>query len=246
MLIYPVVFKEIFEPLIDLVYPRNCLICGAFSGGSNNNNPVCKVCWDKIDYNLPPFCHKCGRHILDNEALCKSCRNKEFSFTRAWSAANYSGAVRHLLHLFKYNNKTSLARPFGNLLVEFFETYNLARFKLDYLLAVPLHPARLREREYNQSGLLCEEIAKITGIKISKNNLRRIKHTAFQSDLTLDERFNNVSGAFVLKKPQEFAQKNILLVDDLLTTGATCSEAAGVLRQAGADNVYVLTLATTL
>ncbi len=130
-------------------------------------------------------------------------------------------------------------------MVDFLTTYNLARFKFDYLMAIPLHPARFREREYNQSNLLCKEISKMLGIENSENNLVRIKHTSFQSGLTEKRRQQNIFGAFTLQKPKEVSEKNILLVDDLLTTGATCSEAAKVLRCAGANQIYCFTLAIT-
>ncbi len=246
MLIYRVVLKEIFHPLIDLIYPKNCLICHNFFTDSNQNSPACKACWDKIEYNLPPICNICGRHIQNGESACEACRNKEFKFTRAWSVVNYDDLMRHLIHLFKYRNKTSLSKPFARLMADFFQNYNLSRFKFDYLIAVPLHPARFREREYNQSQLICAELARILGMRNLKNNLKRIKYTAFQSSLNENERFHNIEGAFALRNHGgELLGKNILLIDDLLTTGATCSEAAGTLRQAGANQVYVLTLAVT-
>jgi len=245
MLIYRVVLKKIFGPVLDLIYPKNCLICHNFPAEINTDNPVCFACWDKIERNLPPFCTKCGRHTEEPESLCRACQKRELGFTRAFSVVNYTGAMRHLLHLFKYKNKTSLAKPFAALMADFFERYNLSRFKFDNFLSVPLHPTRLREREYNQSELLCEEMEKLLGIKNLTKNLKRIKHTAFQSSLNEDMRLNNTKGAFELKNPQDVFKKNILLIDDLLTTGATCSEAANIFKKSGANEIYVLTLATT-
>ncbi|MDP2939574.1 MAG: ComF family protein [Candidatus Omnitrophota bacterium] len=245
MLIYFVVLKEIFAPLVDLIYPHNCLICHKFLSERSQNNPVCKACWEKIELNLPPFCLKCGRHVSEIESICKSCKKKEYKFKRCFSVANYTGVIRDLIHLFKYKNKTSLSKSLARLMVNFFQTYNLSRFKFDYLVALPLHTTRLREREYNQTELLTREMSKMLGLNLSLNNLKRIKHTTPQSALKEDLRIYNIMGAFALKNPDEFAQKNILLVDDLLTTGATCTEAAQVLNEACVNDIYVLTLAIT-
>lgn len=245
MLIYRVVFKRFIEPLLDLIYPRNCLICGSFLGNTNRDNPVCLNCWGKIEYNLPPFCTKCGRHILSEQQLCKACLERELNFTRAFSLANYTGVMRNLIHLFKFKNKTALAKPFAAMIADFFKDYTLGRFNFDYLAAMPLHPTRFREREYNQSQLISMHLSSMLGIKNSSDNLKRIKHTTPQSNLSERKRWDNVQGAFAIRNPSEFAQKNILLMDDLLTTGATCSSAAEALKKAGANQVYVLTLATT-
>lgn len=245
MLIYRVVFKRVFAYLIDLVYPNNCLICHNFLAEENQYGPVCKACWDKIEHNKPPFCSRCGRHIVEAESLCKNCQKKEFGFSRSWGAANYSGIMRSLIHFFKFKNKTSLAIPFARLMADFFKDYNLARFKFDYLIAMPLHPTRLREREYNQSDILCKELTKMLGIKSLSDSLKRIRNTASQSALNEERRIKNIAGAFCVENPEELNNKNLLLIDDLLTTGATCSEAANILRKSGANQVFVLTLATT-
>ncbi len=237
--------KEIFESLTGLIYPHNCLICHKFLPGKNEDNPICQVCWNKIEYNLPPFCNICGRHTLEAEHICKACSKRKHNFDRAWSVANYSGVMRQLIHLFKYQGKAGLNRPLAKLMAEFFVAYNLDRFKFDCLMAVPLHPARLREREYNQSQLLSEELGRMLNLKHSLNILRRIKHTPFQSALKENQRFANVKQAFKVNNKEGLSQ-NVLLVDDLLTTGATCSAAAGVLKQSGASQIHVLTLATAL
>jgi len=239
------VLKEFFESLVDLIYPRNCFICHKYLSGNNKNNLICQACWDKIEYNLPPFCNICGRRTLEAEGFCKACSKREYGFDRAWSVVNYSGVIRQLIHLFKYQNQPSLARPLAGLMIGFFNTYHLERFKFDCLVAIPLSPARLREREYNQSELLAAELGRLVNLGEPLNILKRIKHTPFQSGLKENQRFANVQGAFEIRKKEKLTHKNILLVDDLLTTGATCSEAAGILKQAGASQIHVLTLATT-
>ena len=125
----------------------------------------------------------------------------------------------------------------------FAQTYQLPLEKFDLAVAVPLHPVRFRERGYNQSSLLVEEISRAFRIPGSTDNLIRIRHTQNQARIATKNRWTNIHDAFRIKAPSEFEKKSILLVDDLLTTGTTASEAARVLKQAGAQRVQVFTLA---
>ena len=115
--------------------------------------------------------------------------------------------------------------------------------KFDIIIPIPLHDVRLRERGYNQSKLLAEGISQRFHIKLSDKNLMRIRHTKNQAMLKQKERWTNIQGAFRIKYPGDFFNKTILIIDDLLTTGATASEAACMLKNSGAKRVDILTLA---
>jgi competence protein ComFC len=237
-------FKDFLGSLVNLIYPANCFVCKKHLG-PEIPTPVCANCLDKIEKNLPPFCAKCGGNLKEAEVqsgICSACRSRDYGFKRAWSATIYRGAMEELIHLFKYKNKSQLARPLSKMMVDFIKNYNLALKGFDILVAVPLHSSKLREREYNQAQLLTEHISNYLNIPCSEGNLQRKRPTQPQSNLTGPERWNNVIDAFGVKNPEEFKDKRALIIDDLLTTGATCSEIAKTLKDSGADSVYALTL----
>ena len=128
-------------------------------------------------------------------------------------------------------------------MISFIKTTPVDLRDTDVLVPVPLHPVRLRERGYNQSALLTEEIARRFDLPVSSDNLIRIRHTQNQALIVGKNRWTNIQGAFRIKYSSRFLEKSVLMVDDLLTTGATVSEAARVLKSAGAKKVRVLTAA---
>ena len=183
---------------------------------------------------------------MDNElGVCRSCQKAKLHFRRAYSALAYEGKVKQLISLFKYKGKMSLSKPLANLLTDFIKQYTIPLHTIDIVMPIPLHSVRLRQREYNQSQLLAEELTNIFDLRLDTKTLSRIKNTAAQVNLDDQQRWQNISGAFALREKESVLNKTVLLVDDLITTGATCSEAAYTLQEAGAKEVYVLTLAST-
>jgi ComF family protein len=176
--------------------------------------------------------------------ICRSCRRFSVDFDTAWAACLYNEPVRQLIHLYKYKHKTVLRHHFFNILFSFITAYRIPLCH-NLVVPVPLHPTRLRERGYNQSQLLAELLAKYYNINLCINNLVRVRNTPSQSVLGQKERWTNIRQAFRIKQPDEFQNQEILLIDDLLTTGATASEAARILKEAGAKRVDVLTIAIT-
>lgn len=237
---------DFISGLKDIIYPKNCLICGEKPGKDSVDELVCLNCWAAIKKNIPPFCAVCGRS-LDNKSLTKSvccaCLKRPMHFDRAFAPCVYEGPIINLIHEFKYNLKDYLAPALSSLILDFIADYDIPVKSMDLIVPVPLHPARLREREFNQALLLGEKISAAYNIPVSADNLIRKKYTKNQAELESPARLINVSGSFAVKTPELFQDKNILLVDDVLTTGATCSEAAGALKNAGTRKVFVLTLA---
>jgi ComF family protein len=239
-------FINLITGLKDIVYPRACLICKGDLSKTCADELVCIKCWKAIKKNTPPFCRRCGRS-LDKKSLakniCSACLKRPLDFDRAFAPCVYEGPIKELIREFKYNNKDYLAPVLSGLMTDFIRDYDVPVGFLDLIIPVPLHPARLRQREFNQAELLSRQIAALYNKTVSSDNLVRLRHTKNQAELESTERLTNVKGSFSLKAPELIKGKNILLVDDVLTTGATSSEASKVLKKAGAYIVFVLTLA---
>lgn len=240
--------KDLLQGLGHLVYPPHCLVCSTHYTDPSGPG-VCPPCRAAIVFNHPPFCRKCSRclgvHI--EQTYCKECRNAKPSFDFAWSACLYEDPLKDLIHRFKYGQKTQLRRLFAEVMISFIKEYGLDTGQFDAIVPIPLSSTRSRERGYNQAQLLAQEIAGEFSIPLAPegNHLRRIRHTDPQSFLDEKQRWTNIKGAFTIRKLRNLRHKNILLIDDLLTTGATAAEAARVLKTAGAGIVGVLTLAIT-
>jgi len=151
--------------------------------------------------------------------------------------------MRRLIHLLKYGHRTLLRHFFLEKILVFLDDYRVNLEPVDLVIPVPLHAARFRERGFNQARILADMIAKNLGKPLFSSYLKRNIHTRHQAVLSKKERWTNIEGAFTIKHSSPFKNKHILLVDDLLTTGATASEAAKALKAAGTAKVGVLALA---
>jgi len=236
----------LLKGLKDLIYPNYCLVCKNRIEAAKEQNLVCPGCWDKVEKNIPPFCASCGRH-LDAKAIakniCSSCANVKFYFDRAFSPCLYTGTVKKLIHEFKYGGKDYLGEPLGSIMNTFIRDYNLPIEHLDFIIPVPLHKSRQREREFNQAEILSRQVAEEFNKELLTGALIRSKPTKTQTELTLEERRRNVEESFRVSQPELIKDTNLLLIDDVLTTGATSNEAAKSLKEAGAKIVLLMTLA---
>lgn len=237
---------RLIKGLADIIYPKICLSCKNRLGASSLDNFICSQCWEKIKKNTPPFCYSCGRHLEKSEltkSICANCLRMRLHFDRAFSPCIYEGTIKDLIHEFKYKGKDYLGLPLSNLMIEFIKEYNVPVDCLDFIIPIPLHKARLREREFNQAQILSQCICKEFKKDILTDTLIRHRPTKTQTELETSQRLLNVKGSFLVSNGWNLKGKNILLVDDVLTTGATSSEAALTLKNAGAGIVFVLTLA---
>jgi ComF family protein len=231
------------SPMLDLFYPRNCIGCGAVSPEALGH-----LCWDcladtpKVE---PPFCACCGDPVagdIQHDYICFSCAREKPSFERARSVVRYDGAVGEALRALKYHAALWMVPDLAGLL----HACVLAEYsgvEFDWVTAVPLYPVRFRSRGFNQSALLGRELARRMGLPFRAGALRRVRPTVSQTGLTASQRTDNVCGAFrggVLVRPRG---RRILLVDDVMTTGATVNACAKALRQGGAVAVHVVTVA---
>lgn len=238
----------IIRQLLHLILPVACEACGL----DLTDDPVpffCQPCWASIKPLAGPACPRCGRPFASTVALtyspshlCQACRLRRPAYTNAWSLYPYTPPLQDAIRLFKYRGKVALADALGELM-------NAALQQppdVDLVMPVPLHPSRLREREFNQSLLLADRLNFRLRLPLSHDNLVRLRRTEPQTELSRTARLKNLRKAFAVLRPLEVAGKRILLVDDVMTTGTTVNECAKVLRKAGAADVYVGTLARTL
>jgi ComF family protein len=229
--------------LLDLIYPRVCCSCeGAVTGEEGH------LCWDcaaALAYIAHPFCSICGDPVegrVDEEFVCYACAEKRPYFTRARSAIRYRGVGQTLLRHFKYHRRLWIADELAHLLHACVETYYEAA-AFDAIVPVPLYPVRQRERGFNQAETLARLLARTMRKPLMNKNLVRIRPTPTQTHLTARERAFNVKGAFKVRRCSAIRGARLLLVDDVMTTGATVNECARELRGAGAGEVFVVTVA---
>ncbi len=228
----------------NLVFPEDCRVCES-PLKNISRIPVCDKCLHAPEPLVAEhFCSQCSTPFLnsaplDSEGRCRLCRAGLTGFQRAWSFGEYDGALRKLIHLFKYKRVEPLAQPLGVMLSRALPR----QFEFDAVVPMPLHWLRLWRRGFNQSESLARVLSERTGIPVVAGALTRRKSTAAQAGLTGAQRRLNVSGAFAVKRRHLIENRRVLLVDDVLTTGATAASCAAALRRAGAREVSVLTLA---
>lgn len=243
---YSIMLRGLLKGLTDLIYPNCCLACKNRIKPDAKQNFICAPCRDKIEINLPPFCASCGRRLAkDNLAknICSGCLKTRFHFDRAFSPCKYNGTIKKLIHEFKYAGRDYLGESLGSIMNSFIKEYALPIEYVDFIIPMPLHNSRLREREFNQAQILSEKVGKEFNKEVLPGVLVRDKATRAQVELNPEERLLNVKNSFRVTRPALVKNMNLLLIDDVLTTGATSSEAARSLKESGAGIVFVMTLA---
>ena len=236
--------RNIFLGLLDILYPRHCFACDR-SLHEEENSYICENCLEKIKESEVRRCAKCGFGLgpgtISSDKGCPECENTNLRFEKSFFVSDNKGPLKNLIHQFKYHKHVCLIKPLGDLLIGFLQQDIIT--EIDVVVPVPLHWKKKKERGFNQSELMAKKICKKLSLPISINNLRRVKNTSSQTLLSRLQRQKNVNGAFKVKNPETFLKKNVLLVDDVLTTGITASECARTLKNAGAKEVYLLALA---
>ena len=236
--------RNIFSGLLDILYPRHCFACDK-SLHEEKNSYICEDCLEKINGSETKRCTKCGFELGQGIAFsskgCPECENTSLRFERSFFVSDNKGPLRNLIHQFKYHKHVCLIKPLGDLLIGLLRQDIIP--EIDVVVSVPLNWKKKQKRGFNQSELMAKRICKELSLPISINNLRRVKNTLSQTQLSRLQRQKNVNGAFKVKEPEMFLKKNVLLVDDVLTTGITASECARHLKNAGAKKVYLLALA---
>jgi competence protein ComFC len=228
--------------LVSLFYPPFCAAC---SGVVEPGEYLCGVCADDAPRLRPPFCAKCSQPFagaITDSFTCANCQNRVLHFDAAVSAYRSRGVVRQVMHDFKYGHQVHLRHVLAGWLAAALEDPRLAGRRFDLIVPVPLHPARKRERGFNQAELLARALSRTTGIRLH-SALQRTRYTTTQTQFDRAERMENLKGAFRLRRGSNVQDLRVLLVDDVLTTGSTLSECAAVLNRAGALSVHAATAA---
>ncbi len=229
------------EALIDLVYPPHCAACGA---SQPRDRWMCGPCEASVKRIAEPKCPACSRPLdgaLD-AFRCPNCHGETRHLEFAVAVMRSEGIVRELIHRFKYGRELHLRRPLGNWLAEALDDPRFAAIEGLRLAPVPLHPARQRERRFNQSEALTEWVARRSGMPAERPLVRR-RHTITQTHFDRRQRMRNLRDAFALRHNAGVKDKSFLLVDDVLTTGSTLDECARVLLEGGARSVQAITVA---
>ncbi|HSS98911.1 MAG TPA: ComF family protein [Terriglobales bacterium] len=245
------------ESLFATLFPANCRLCSA-PLINISRLPVCEECLLEIRPIAGGTCSVCGERIVspyilagDGDSKCGLCRRLDPPYTKAVAYGSYSGGLRDLIHLLKYEQVRPAAEVLGRMLAE--AIAHLEPLFGDgpvQVIPVPLYIGKFRQRGFNQSGLITKAALKLNSaggkLVLRDRILERRRETQSQIGLTRHQRRENIRGAFAIAKPEQVAHSEFLLVDDVFTTGTTVSECARVLRRAGASKVWVATVARTL
>jgi ComF family protein len=228
--------------LVDFFFPPQCLSCNSVVPAQG---ALCLPCWQLVQFITDPYCQCCGQPFdfaIGDQALCGACLRERPLFSRARAVFRYDEHSRALVTKLKYADQTQLASIYGAWLSRFGKELVAAS---EVIVPVPLHYWRFIGRRYNQSALLAHGLHKKSGLPFIPDGLKRIRATEPQPGLTHRQRHDNVKGAFSAhpKRTAALKGRSVLLVDDVMTTGATLSECAKALLKAGAAQVNVLTLA---
>ncbi len=228
--------------MLEIFFPKTCSFCTSLT-----DKPLCMNCtedlylMDKVD-----CCAKCGEpfgHIeksAEGNELCLRCIKDEFYFDFARSVFFHKGFIKELVHKLKYRKKIILAQALSELLIL---NFPFSAFDFDTVIPVPLHKSKLRKREYNQSSLLAKKVAGYFNCNFDPFNLVKINKSKPQFEMgNLLQRIKNVRNLFEARSNKNIEGKNILLIDDVYTTGSTINECSKVLLKAGAAKIGALTL----
>ncbi len=234
-----------FSAVTNLLFPPRCQVCDRFC-----DTPLCSACAESFHRLRPPWCERCGKPFpahVKTPPLCADCaRERRPVLDRTRSLGLHIESLRDAVNAFKFGGRVRLAEPLGRLLAELLsrkaELSLVDPAGLDLIVPVPLHPARRRWRGYDQAELLAAVLGEATGIGAAAGWLTRTRNTPPQVGRTRSAREQNVRGAFAVRGPSPVPEARVLLVDDVHTTGSTLRECARVLRRAGAQAVYAVTL----
>lgn len=220
--------------LADLFYPQGCVGCGRITRGG-----MCESCILALPRLGPHRCARCGGPTETKLKQCRDCRGRVLSFDRARQAVAYAGVVRTLIHRYKYRGEFAFVHVLARLAVEVLDELAIERAAVTW---APTSDIRARQRGFDHAMLLAKALAKELGLPCTQLLIRRRETTA-QMGLETQQRKTNLEGAFASRV---VSPAKVLVVDDVYTTGATANEAARALKESGAEQVFVVTVARTL
>lgn len=239
--------KSWLDASLRFFYPDACQLCYSESATASDGY-VGAHCWQGVRFIRPPFCERCGLPYdgeITTHFACANCREMDLHFQSARAAVIAGHVVLDVIHRYKYQRALWFEPFLADLLVRAARPA-LAKEHWDMIVPVPLHPLKKREREFNQAERLSARLGEATSVPVKKSELRRVEPTRTQTLLTREQRAANMRNAFAVRPGCQLEGRRVILVDDVLTTGATTSAAAHALRNAGAREVHVWTVARGL
>jgi ComF family protein len=243
----PTALREATEAALGFFYPEACQICGD-GHATPDEGYVCAACWRNLRFITHPYCDRCGLPFegeITTKFECANCRLVDLRFTHARSVIEAKGMALDIIHRYKY----SRARWFEPFLAQLLVNAAAALLREEgwnLIVPVPLHPMKQAEREFNQAERLARHLGRAAGIPVATDLVRRIEMTRIQALLSRVERAQNVRRAFAPAPGAHCPARRVVLIDDVLTTGATTSACADALLRSGAGEVCVWTLARGL
>ncbi len=234
--------QKIKSKLADVMYPKHikCICCGR-ELNARKSGDICDVCFGTSFLLNHNRCKRCGCAMPDDTtSVCFNCKKSNFTFTQCIACFPYKGKIRSAVYKFKYKHQKSLAQPFAELMAK---VYASSDWHIDYVTFVPLHPSREKTRGYNQARELAVHFSEITHIPMLAT-CTRDRDTPSQTKMNRSERIHNVRGAFAFNPEiaPDIVDKNILILDDVYTTGSTANEISKLLIDHHAHKTYVITV----
>jgi competence protein ComFC len=226
----------LFWKSMDWLYPPRCCNC------DRRGFVFCDACLAEVEQLGGRLCNKCGYPVFDKNSLCEECRISIPLYTQMRSWATFSGSIKEAVHALKYKRNLALGRL---LALPLLDIVNISGWQIDLVVPIPLSRSRLRFRGYNQAALISHPLADLLGVQHSNNTVKRIKETSTQTEMDVNKRFMNLLDAFYVN-PATLKKRNILIIDDVITTGATMQNCAKALQNAGAENIYCLSVARAI
>ena len=237
-------FQSLGHAALNFLYPPVCQMCRSERAGVDEGF-VCAKCAAGVQFVTAPFCERCGLPYegeITNTFQCGNCCEMELHFRTARSAVIANQLLLEIIHAYKYRRALCFEPFLATLLIR--EAAPILRQeKWDLIVPVPLHPVKQRQREFNQAERLAHCLSRATKIPVNKNLLRRVESTRTQTMLSRPQRAENVQRAFAMRPGKKLNGEKIILLDDVLTTGATTSACAKILSDAGAGEICVWTAA---
>lgn len=235
--------KDVLDNFEDALFPEyGCFACGReILKGSNF---LCDKCNSKIVHlEEKNACRKCGAPLNGDTKICDDCKFLKFNFDEARACVEYEGKSKDMILGIKYSRKIYLAKYFAKLMYEKLSKWGVL---VDFIVPVPLSDKRFKQRGYNQSEVIANELSLLSGIPVNTKIIKRVDGGKIQQGLSRKERIENMKGAFVLEDKSSLIGKNILILDDVFTTGATVNELSRMLKKLNPDKIFVLTVGKQL
>ncbi len=227
---------NLIKKILELIYPRTCCFCGkAYMEG------ICEECREDIVDIQEPRCKACGKPILSEEKeYCGDCERQPIYYEQGKNLWVHKGKVSWSIYQFKYHNRRIYGEVYARELFRRYGAY-IKAWGIDVIIPIPIHVKRRKKRGYNQAEIIAKELAKLTGLPIDLEAVKRIQDTRPQKELDHRERRRNLQKAFVLEKIAKVPRR-ILLIDDIYTTGATINAVARLLNEKEGSKVWFLTI----